>query len=248
LERNFFGSSKILGLGSASKDDLIRDGPGLVTRSIIELYTAAMRGELEKFSGNQDRDVREVAFVLATIRQLLERELRAGFATAGLPGTPILGGLAMIDALTSGRDHPIHRHLAGLRSGRFRPQNAPPNRMEELGRVVVVGLVRAYEVTAKVPRLAAIKAVSEACRFEDFEFGIEQIKRWDRTCREQQDLGPDAFANRFIERAAELRNAIQAGDARAAQFAGHDAGELVLAVGRMDVWRMWAVPGATGDA
>jgi hypothetical protein len=216
--------------------------------AVIKLYSAAMRGELEKFCGNQDREVREVAFPLAIIQQLLERELRAGFATADVPGTPILGALAIIDALTSGRDHSIWRHVAGLRSGQFRPQNAPPNRNEELARVVVVGLVRAYEVTANVSQHAAIKAVSKDCRFEDFAFGVEQIKRWDRTCREQQDLGPDAFANKFIEDATELGNAIQAGDARTARFGGLDAGELVLAVGRKYVWRMWAVPGATGDA
>jgi hypothetical protein len=130
--------------------------------AVIELYKAAVRGELDKFPGSQDREVREVAFALTTIRQLLDREFAPGGAAAD-PGKPMLGALAIIDALTSGRDHPIWRHIKGLRSKRFRMQNAPPNRSEELGRACVVGLVRAYQQTANVSASAARDAVIAVC-------------------------------------------------------------------------------------
>jgi hypothetical protein len=174
----------------------------------------------------------------------LDREAKASNAPPD-PATPILGALAIIDALTSGRDHPIWRHIAGLKSKRFRMQNAPPNQAEQVGRIFVVGLVRAYQQTANVSRRAAIQAVIEACRFPDFEFGADQIKRWDRTFREQHEQGPDAFANHVFERVKKLEKAIEAGDERAKDYEwftklGPD--ERVLAIGRTRVWQMWAVP------
>src|SRR5262249_52772195 len=103
----------------------------------------------------------------------------------------------------------------------------------------LVGLVRAYQATAKVSRRAAIQAVIHVCRFEDFVFGAEQIKRWDRTFREQHEQGPDAFANEFVKRAHELDQPVGAG---ADQLGLEDR---VLTIGRTWVWRLWAVPGAT---
>jgi hypothetical protein len=202
--------------------------------AVIDLYKHAIRGKLAKFSGNQDREVRRVAFGLTIIRQLVERELRASNAPVD-PATPLIEGLAIIDALTGGRDHPIWRHIAGLRSGRFRPQNAPPNLIEELRRACVVGLVRAYAQTATASQRAAREAVIKACRFNDFEFGAEQIKRWDRTYREQQDQGPDAFANEFIKRSKTLKEPPMPED-------------RVLRIGRDWIWRLCAVPDATNDS
>jgi hypothetical protein len=217
--------------------------------AVIELYKAAMRGELEKFAGTQDREVREVAFGITIIRQLLDREAKAEKAPPD-PAKPVLGALAIVDALTSGRDHPIWRHIAGLKSKRFRMQNAPPNRAEHLGRVCVVGLVRAYQQTANVSAKVARDAVIAACRFEDFAFGTEQIKRWDRTFREQNEQGPDAFANLFFDEVKKLEEAIEAGDERAKGFEwftklGPD--DRVLAIGRKRVWQTWAIPGAQND-
>jgi len=217
--------------------------------AVIDLYNAAIRGELKIFSGNQDREVREVAFGITIIRQLLDREAKADKAQPD-PTKPILGALAIVDALTSGRDHPIWRHIAGLKSKRFRMQNAPPNLLEQMGRVVVVGLVRAYQEVANVSASAARDAVIAACRFRDFEFGKEQIRRWDRTFREQSEQGPDAFANLFFEGVKKLEEAIEAGDERAKDlewFTKLGPEGRVLAIGRMRVWQIWAVPGAQSD-
>jgi hypothetical protein len=216
--------------------------------AVVELYKAAVRGDVENFSAGKGREVREVAFSLAIIRQLLDRELEG--ATIDLPGKPILGALAIIDALTSGRDHPIWWHIAGLKSESFRTQNAPPSRIEELGRVIAVGLVRAYQQTANVSRREAIRAVVATCRFEDFTLREEQIKRWDRTFREQQEPGPDAFAKKFFDDARTLAEAIRAGDDRTKGcewFGALDAADRVLTIGRTCFYRAWGVPGAKSN-
>ncbi len=217
------------------------------TAAVIGLYKAALGGRLQTFVGNQDRDVRKVAFGLTILRQLVDREMRAGNPD---PGLPLLEAQQIIDALTTGRNHPVWQHVRGLKTERFRPQRAAPNSLESLGRIAVVALVRAYAQTASVSARAARGAVIEACRFADFEFGAEQIKGWDRTFRKEQDQGPDAFANQFIEDASKLYRAIEENDERAKNlewFARLDASDRLLAIGRKRVWQLWAVPGTSGD-
>ena len=91
------------------------------TEAVRDLYEKACRGDLEHLP-EQDRDVRRVAFGLAHIRGLIDAAARA-FKEAGAYdekiGSANSEALAVIDALISGRDHPIWKHMKGLRSERF---------------------------------------------------------------------------------------------------------------------------------
>ena len=197
--------------------------------AVITLYSAALSNKLHTYSGNRNRDVRKVAFGLTTLRQLVDREMRAGNPD---PGLPLLEAQQIIDALTTGRNHPVWHHVRGLKTGSFRPQRSAPNSVERLGRIAVVGLVGAYAQTANVSQRAAREVVVQVCRFKDFQFKTEQLKGWDRTFREQKEQGPEAFASHFVERAATLNEPATPED-------------RVLRVGRDTIWRLWGVASVT---
>jgi len=76
----------------------------------------------EKFDGHQPaEDVRQVAIGLALIRELLDGFVASMTESAAMPGSGIREAYAIIDHLTSGRAHPVAKHISGLKSARFRP-------------------------------------------------------------------------------------------------------------------------------
>ena len=133
------------------------------------------------------RDVRRVAYGLAALKKALDRYseedsngifmpedvfrekvLRAEVFDAhnlldlecnGFVANGISDALEILEALTNGHDHPVWRLLAGIRTGRFRTQKAPPNKIEILRRRSVVGFVRAVQKCANVSQAEAIRKV-----------------------------------------------------------------------------------------
>jgi hypothetical protein len=126
---------------------------------VIKLYTAALAGQMAGCA-DSSLDARRVGFGLVALRQALDPILHR------LRNDPLLiaagGGfeaLAILDALTSGRDHPVWKHIDGLRSGRYRPGAAAPVEQERHRRAMLVGVVLAYQEKTGVSQRAAVQAV-----------------------------------------------------------------------------------------
>ena len=69
----------------------------------------------------------------------------------------------IIDALTTGSNHPIRRHISSLNKLKYH-QRAPDDRVEQNRRQLVVGLILAYQEAAKVKPPEALKIVYAACK------------------------------------------------------------------------------------
>lgn len=195
---------------------------------VIQLFGAAVRG---KPCDIDDRDVRRVALGLATLQQLVSREIRTLESTLDWPAYALVDADAILNALTTGRKHPIWRHITGLQAGRRRPQRAGPNAIENLIRAVMVGFVRAYQRTANVSQSEAIRQVMNVCRSQSDGdvFTFEQIRAWDRRFRERGDPWPDGAANTLLQKARGLDRS-------------WSLSEKLLEVGRSDAFRLLAVP------
>lgn len=179
------------------------NGDADFARTVLEYYRAALREEGP--DDTPERDARSVAIGLATITSLLRRERAALKSSLDAPATGLVMALEIVDALTTGRGHPIWRHISGVQSA-FRMGRMRPTGPELMLRWIVVGFVRAYQQTASVSQSEALRRVSDVCRYEhDGDvFTIEQVRGWDRRFIDEADPGPDAAAAFLIEKATEL--------------------------------------------
>jgi hypothetical protein len=104
---------------------------------------------------------------------------------------------AVLDHLTTGRDHPIARHINGIHSGAFRPQHAPINAIEQEAQKIVVAVVAAYAKSANVSQRVALKAIILAAAKGECHFTSDQIKGWKRKFR--NDRGPAIWEAKLNE-------------------------------------------------
>jgi hypothetical protein len=183
---------------------------------VIELYGATISGKLVDRPDVGDDDVRKVAFGLAVLRQMTDQFLKKFEADSDLSRLPSSGlpdASAIIDALTTGKDHVIFRYIKGLRTSR--KGGADQERREMLG-----GLVRAYKKAAGVSdreaSLAVVEFIKPNGRFDD-----EQLRRWVRI------YDVSRYTEQFL-------NEAKANDRPLA--------EEVLKVGRLHFWRYWTTP------
>jgi hypothetical protein len=145
---------------------------------VIKLYTAALAGQLAGCA-DSSIEIRRVGFGLVALRQALDPFLHkfrndpVRMAAAGG-----FEALAILDALTSGRDHPIWKHVDGLRSGRYRPGAAAAVEQERHRRAMLVGVVLAYQEKTGVSQRAAVQAVVDGIKSPDFPLTFEQLRGW----------------------------------------------------------------------
>jgi hypothetical protein len=128
--------------------------------SVIKLYEAALKNHTEPCA-DSSLETRRVGFGLAALRQALDPFLHKHqndplrIAAAGG-----FEALAILDALTSGQDHPIWKHIDGLRSARYRPGAAAPVQQEQYRRAMLVGAALAYQ---KETGVSMRKATAVVC-------------------------------------------------------------------------------------
>lgn len=199
--------------------------PADFATAVIDLYVHAVRGEFATFKGDDREDVRKVAFGLAALRQsvdvaISQMDLRTFVATG------MIQALGIIDALTSGRDHPIQKHISGLRTGTHRPQNAPPGVIEELGRHCAVALVRELRKTG-LNQTEALNAVISTIKSPSFSPTFETLKGWDRHSRDDPKI--NARQQQFAKEADAM-------DASISQS------ERLLNSGKRWILGLWLVP------
>jgi hypothetical protein len=131
-------------------------------------------------------DSMKAASGLAAIKQLVQREIDVfkqqpgGLAAVwALEERGLLDASDILEALTSGRDHPIFDFVKGIRARGY-GQSSPPTRRELAGRLTLVGMVRAYCIAANVKPAPALRVVVEACSSENLKFTPDQIRGWER--------------------------------------------------------------------
>jgi hypothetical protein len=189
-----------------------------LAEDVVELYEAAISGKLADHPDIGDDDVREVAFGLAVLRQITDHHLKKFEVDPDLTRLPSSGlreASAIIDAMTSGKDHVIFRYIKGLRASRKR--GADQERHEMLG-----GLVHAY-AKAKGPKTSVREAAMAVVEFiePNGRFDDEQLRRWAR-------MDVDRYTERFLNEAK--------------AFGDRPLAEEVLKVGRLHFWRYWTTP------
>jgi hypothetical protein len=147
---------------------------------VIEVYKAVIAGKPRQREFG--REVRQAAHGLAALRQasdyFLEQLFQDDQNITGLPSSALMDAAAILDALTSGKDHPIWRHIDGVRSVAHRPGRAPKATTELLRQSIAGGLVLALQEAGKLSGRQAAVAVISRVQSTDFSFTFEQLRKW----------------------------------------------------------------------
>ena len=197
-------------------------------RRVLEMLVKAQAGEA---SSEKNPDVRRVAAGLAFIRLGVKNySLIAAGVESGAKEA-----LAIIDALTSGREHPIWRYTRGLRAFKYRPQ-APVNGIDAERQHMIIGVALAYQAKANCTESEAIRVVARACSLPDLPFDAELIeKSWLKKLKNKASTRPRAM--RAIRGWQDLTRR------RAeAEASSESPSERILEAGRWLIWRTCSVP------
>jgi hypothetical protein len=203
--------------------------------AVVALYDFTLRKEAGSFSNNKydefsdkdQLDVRRVAHGLVVLREGCDRradELSRTSPTRRVQSA-ILDAFGIIDALTTGSNHPIRRHISSLNKLKYH-QRAPDDRIEQSRRQIVVGLIVAYQEAAKVTPTVAFRTVWDFCQ-TCIRSSEGAARKW--VSRLRDDKGVRDFA---IEITAEAQ----------AMGEPYPLAGIILTLGRRRVWELWSVP------
>ena len=177
-------------------------------KAVIAAYKANLN-EVPSDSINphvMNRDVRRVANGLALLQQLAARQIAdmKEQKDLGLDETGIVEALEMIEALTTGRDHPLWRHVKGLRS-----KTRVPTALERFRRCIILGVLEALRRKGVKNDTEAINNIVANYHFpgDRFKLSPHQIKGWRRKLGPEADAQQvlvDAAASTFIQKADSL--------------------------------------------
>jgi hypothetical protein len=144
--------------------------------------------------------------------------------------------LAIIDALTSGREHPIWRYVRGVRAFKYRSQ-APVNGIDAERQHMIIGVALAYQAKANCSESEAIRIVARACSLPDLPLDAELIeKSWLKNLKNKPSTRPRAM--QAIRRWQDLiRKRAEAGGL------SESPPERILEAGRRLMWRASSAPG-----
>jgi hypothetical protein len=195
---------------------------------VLEVLVKAQAGEA---SSEKDADVRRVAVGLAFITHAVKNysQIAAGAESEANEG------LAIIDALTSGREHPIWRYVRGVRAFKYRSQ-ASVNGIDAERRHMIIGVALAYQAKTNCSESEAIRVVARACSLPDLRFDAELIeKSWLKNLKNKPSTRPRAMKairgwQELIQKKAE------------AGGLSESPSERILEAGRWLIWRACSVP------
>ena len=160
-------------------EDIAPSDPAEFAAAVNRLCAYLSGDRMRPFKGNSAREVRQVAFGLNLIREMLDSYSKK-VHWARRPATGLTEAYAILDHLETGRAHPISSHIQGIHSGKFRPQHMRVHKLEIEGRMMVTGFVRAYAQTAKVSSNAARKKAVAIAAEEGIPFTNGQVMQWER--------------------------------------------------------------------
>ncbi|MFO1102475.1 MAG: hypothetical protein U1E20_06200 [Methylocystis sp.] len=180
---------------------------GDFARSVVKLYKWAISDQSQPPPGKPDREVRQCANGLALIRKLLDQHMKAVTPLSDdIAASGMREAYGILDYLTTGKTHPIAKHIAGIRSA-FRPNRQSPDELGKLSHIVVVGTVRAVQAEHLMKEGVELKesVALRLCvaKFENsgFEFTADTIRGWSNAFKRENEPGPDAFATDILKRA-----------------------------------------------
>jgi hypothetical protein len=195
---------------------------------VLDVLVKEQAGEA---SSEKDPDVRRVAVGLAFITKGVKNysEIAVG-ADAGANEA-----LAIVNALTSGREHPLWRYLRGVRAFKFRSQ-APVNVIDAERQHMIIGVALAYQANTNCTESEAIRVVARACSLPDLPFDAELIeKSWFKNLKNKASTRPRAMQairrwEVLIQKRAEAGGSLES------------LSERILEAGRWLIWRACSVP------
>jgi hypothetical protein len=151
-------------------------------------------------------DVYQVAIGLSTLRTLADRELKRlrkkPRGLLSLRESGLRQAIALLDALATGKRHPIYDHIAGVQSGAFRPLRTKPNTIEEMDFNGLLAIVRALKAAGVRRQSVAIRQTIKACNLNG-RCGAKlerQIRDFNRRSR---DGTPDQLASVIVQSSKE---------------------------------------------
>jgi hypothetical protein len=135
-----------------------------LARQVRRVYADRLAGRLPALPVH--RDALRVANGLAALEQLIDRafdeaEMRGDLAAFYECGLIEAGEI--LDALTTGKSHPMWRYVDGMKAAGLKLQNPSPSSTERQRRVVLLVFVEAYRISHKLPiaRQAAEQAIAD---------------------------------------------------------------------------------------
>jgi hypothetical protein len=177
------------------------------TAEFSDMVVALQKWALDSRSSpppSDNLDVRRVAFGLAAIQKLIRERGKVLKGAGDLDGFTAEGLKAaddIVEALLTGREHPIFDYVDGIRTNRGSGRPRPLNK-EWVSRGCIVGAVEAYRKAAAVSEAEAIRVIIESCSSSDFKLTYEQIRSWQRQFNDRK--GEDvhvAAENSILQRA-----------------------------------------------
>jgi hypothetical protein len=189
---------------------------------VIDLYRARMAGQP---ATHPDPEVRAVAFGLVALKQAIEPALQKHRNNPqALVYTGALAADGIIDALTTGRDHPLWKHITALQTATYRP--GAPGAHEQQRRAMFAGVVIAYQEAAGVTLTKASIAVCEGIKAKDFPVTPGQLRKWIK----RNATAARTYADRFLADAVDVPADV------------YSETERILIVGREAMFSLLVVP------
>jgi hypothetical protein len=130
---------------------------------------------------------------------------------------------AILDALTSGQDHPIWRHIRGLKSIAYRPGRARKATTEQIRQAIAGGLVLALQKAGGLSAREAAKAIISRIQSTDFSFTSDQLRKW------AKHDGASKIAEGFIQTARGIPGK-------------KSLSERIMIAGHTEIYRFWSAP------
>jgi hypothetical protein len=154
---------------------------GAFAKAVIEIFKARAEGDAPKrIHGHEERQVAYGLFALWQAARHFHKRMEDDQDPGSLAGSGFPDAIGILEAFTTGHDHPIWKHIDSLRTATFRPQNAPPVAIQRKRHELVVGLVRALQQAGNTKEFTAIREVSSGVISNDFSFTVPQIRGWVR--------------------------------------------------------------------
>ncbi len=211
--------------------------------NVIAIYNRAIQGERadnsdDSLNGTVDREVRQVGYGLALLRLLTDqcaKKLQRRSATQRA-SSAIREAEGILDALVTGTNHPIFRHIASLRSARFRPQKAAANITMRRRRACVAGFILAYQKAANVKESEAARVVVKAC-CQSKEFALGEAKSIVKWILRSSPEDVQFYRDQIMTRAKEMNSMTKVPRDLEVSLA-----DRVRLAGRDLVWELWSVP------
>ncbi|MEJ0095785.1 MAG: hypothetical protein WDN46_20970 [Methylocella sp.] len=207
---------------SSTKPEVTKADHSAFAKEVERAYRIARGLQSLEAGGQPEEDARRVGTGLALINELLDAYAAKMKLSGELPGSGLRDAYGIVEHLTTGRDHPIARHILGIKTDQFRRGKMRPTGETRLAQIVAVAAVRGYAMKAGGQQAPARRAVIAQAALYKIVLTATDLKNWHDAFQVEKDIGPDVFANELVN--------------------GCSDAQQVLELGATWIWKFWAVP------